>query len=344
MEAEWLNMSSKFEKWRSKYINRENYMEGTVFHYTNAVALENIFRNKTLEVTKSDFLNDKTEYMYAIRLVNKVFEKNKYKYLDKNIFLRINKLFKSYLARSFIFSTSRNSDSVNLWSNYSEHEGYNIGFNLRDIFNRSSDMKLYVTGNKKNEDGSTEKYYIPSLDGHKPIEMYPGEVIYDTIIQENKIADVFNILEQISEVYHSSANRKKDTGQNENRLKKAYHDYFGSAIRILINQIKLFKNPVFTQDEEYRIIFDVNSKIDVIKYRQFKGVFFPYIEVVFAICSDIKKLPIDSITIGPKNNLDIAAKGLSQFLKSQGYRVTLKPDYKDKDKILIQKSRVPFRY
>jgi hypothetical protein len=201
-------------------------------------------------------------------------------------------------------------------------------------------MKIYVTGNKKIKDGSIEKYFVPISDGHKSIEMYPGEVIYDAKIQENKIAGILNFLEHISEAYHSITNKNKNMGQDRNRLEKSYNDYFGSAIRILINQIKLFKNPVFTQDEEYRIIFDVNSKLDVIKYRQFKGVFFPYVEVVF----DIKKLPINSITIGPKNNLDIAAKGLSQFLQSQGYRVTLKSEYKDKDKILIRKSGVPFRY
>ncbi len=344
MEEERLKLTNKFEKWRTKYTNLENYMEGNVFHYTNAIALENIFRNKTLEVTKSDFLNDKTEYMYAIKLINNVFEKNKYKYLDKNIIIRINKVFKSYLARSFIFSTSKNSDSVNLWSNYSKHEGYNIGFNLREISNRNWDMKIYVNGNKKNKDGSVEKYFIPKLDGRKSIEMYPGEVIYDIKIQESKIADVFDFLEHISEVYYSFSNNNKDMGQDGNFFKKTFNDCFSSALRILINQIKLFKNPVFTQDEEYRIIFDVNSKIDVIKYRQSKGVFFPFIEVVFDISNDIKKLPVDSITIGPKNNLDIAAKGLSQFLKSQGYKVTLKSEYKDENKILIKKSDVPLRY
>ena len=49
------------------------------------MALENIFRNKTLWVTKSDFLNDKTEYRYAINFVNKIFNKNKYKNLRENV-------------------------------------------------------------------------------------------------------------------------------------------------------------------------------------------------------------------------------------------------------------------
>ena len=75
-------------------------------------------------------------------------------------------MFKSYLARSFIFSTSQNSDSINLWGNYSEHEGYNIGFNLREIFNRMWDGKICVTGNKKLKDGSIKKHFIPRISGH----------------------------------------------------------------------------------------------------------------------------------------------------------------------------------
>lgn len=344
MEEGWFNLSIEFEKWRSKYINLENYMEGKVFHYTNAIALENIFRNNTLWVTKSDFLNDKTEYMYAIKLVNNVFEKSKYKYLDKNVIARINKVFESYLARSFIFSTSQNSDSINLWSNYSEHEGYNIGFNLREIFNRMWDNKIYVIGNKKLQDGSIKKHFIPRIDGHESIDMSPGKVIYDSVVQENIIADIFNFLEYISEIFHSYSNKIEDTAKNVNNLAGSYNNAFGSAIHILINQIKLFKNPVFAQDEEYRIIFDVNSKLDVKKYRQFKGVFIPYIEVVFDKSNDIKGLPVELITIGPKNNLDIAAKGLSQFIKSQGYKVSLKPQCKDKNRILIKDSNVPLRY
>ncbi|MDQ7092111.1 DUF2971 domain-containing protein [Desulfosporosinus sp. PR] len=344
MEEDWIKLSLEFEKWRMKYIDLKNYMKGNVFHYTSAIALESIIRNKTLWVTKSDFLNDKTEYMYGINLIKQVFMKNEYKYLNEKLLSIINRKFRLYLARSYIFSTSENSDSVNLWGNYSKHEGYNIGLSLNKIFNRTWDMKVYVTGNKIIEDGSIEKHYIPRKDEHKSIEMYPGKVIYDSKMQENTIVDIFNFLEHISEMFYSFCNTEKIDKPGMNNLIWHYNNAFGSAIHILLNQIKLFKNPVFAQDEEYRIIFDVNSNLDVKKYRQFKGVFIPYIEVVFGESNDIRGLPIDSITIGPKNSLDIAAKGLGQFLKSQGYKISSNPECKDKDKLLIKKSDVSLRY
>ena len=343
-EEGWFSLSCEFEKWRMKYIDLESYMVGSVFHYTSALALESIFRNKTLWVTKSDFLNDKTEYMYGINLVNKLFEKTNYKYLDKNVFAQINREFKSYLARSFIFSTSQNSDSVNLWGNYSKYEGYNIGFSLRDIFSRMWDMKIYVTSNKRYKDGTIKKHYLKRKDQHESIIMFPGEVIYDTVTQENIIVDILTFLENISQLYYSYARDMDD--QNEQifiNLKQHYNIAFGSAIRILISQIQLFKNPVFKQDEEYRIIFDVNRKLDVRKYRSFNGVFIPYIEVVFDDINDTKGLPVESVTIGPKNSLDIAEKGLKLFLKSQGYKITANPECEYKDRLLIRKSAAPLR-
>lgn len=338
----WLMLHFEFEKWRNKYI-LDDYMNGIVFHYTGAMALENIFRNKTIWVTKSDFLNDNTEYLYSINLVNKIFKKNNYKYLDESVLLKINRVFKSYLSRSFIFSTSQNSDSVNLWGNYSEHEGYNIGFNLRGIFDKMWNGQIYVTGNKKDKDGSFKKYYIRRKDSHETIEMCPGKVLYDTKSQVNTIEDIFIFLDRITEMFYSLSNKNIDE-KNMNHLEYQYNNAFGSAIHILLNEIKLFKNPVFEQDEEYRIIFDVNRKLDVKKYRQFKGVFIPYIEVVFDKGNDIKSLPVESITIGPKNNLDIAARGLSQFMKSQGYKITKNAENIDKDKLLIKDSAVPLRY
>ncbi|NRT92917.1 hypothetical protein [Clostridium beijerinckii] len=47
------------------------------------------------------------------------------------------------------------------------------------------------------------------------------------------------------------------------------------------------------------------------------------------------KLPIKSITIGPKNTLDIAEKGLRYLLKWNGF---------EKYDVRIKKSDIPYRY
>ncbi|MBN7774628.1 DUF2971 domain-containing protein [Clostridium aminobutyricum] len=344
MDEMWMDIKCETEKLLMKYYVLEGYMGGSIFHYTSATALENLVRDRTLRVTKSDFLNDKTEYMYAIGLINEVFSRNKYK-VKKEVFTEINREFKHYLARSFIFSASLNSDSVNLWSNYSDYEGYNIGLNLQEIFNRMWNREIYVAGNKTLKDGTIKKYFIERKDQHKSIMMSAGKVIYDRGEQETIISDIFIFLEQIIKIYDSHIKKDKDMDKAMlDDLDQNFNRAFKSAIQILISKIQLFKNPIFKQDEEYRIIFDVNSRLDVKKFRQLNGVFIPYIEVVFDTEDNAKGLPINSITIGPKNNIDIAEKGLKQFLRNQGYKLAKKDNLEDSNKLFVRQSAVPLRY
>lgn len=343
IEEGWFKISVEFERWRSKYIDFENYMKGSVYHYTNISALEGIIKNKTLWVTKSDFLNDKTEYIYAINLINKVFNKNKYAYLNNNALKNIIQIIKKRLSRSFIFSTSLNGDSTNLWGNYSKGEGYNICFNLEKVFGKFWNGKIFVVGNKKQKDGTSKQYMIPRVDQYKTVSMTPGKVIYDPSIQEETITDIFNFMDSIYKsnfLYYKEIINLKNNDTKSLDMLNTYTDYaIGAAQMILSNQVQLFKNPVFKQDEEYRILFDINRKIDVIKYRAFNNVFVPYIEVIFEGDND-NKLPIDKIIIGPKNNLDIAEKGLRSFLVNQGYKMGGDLE----NKLLIKNSDVPLRY
>ncbi|BBH24141.1 hypothetical protein Back11_54860 [Paenibacillus baekrokdamisoli] len=99
-----------------------------------------------------------------------------------------------------------------------------------------------------------------------------------------------------------------------------------------------FKDPCFSHEEEYRVVFfqhDIdhneakyNQKV---LFREKSGIITPYIEVRPLTSS--KKLPIQSITIGPKNNVDNAQVGLEFLLIKQGY-----------DSISVERSRIPLRY
>jgi hypothetical protein len=93
-----------------------------------------------------------------------------------------------------------------------------------------------------------------------------------------------------------------------------------------------FKDPTFASEEEYRIAV-INSPGGArtgTSFRAQNGVIIPYITVNFK-----ERLPISHITIGPKNNIDIAKRGIEQYLKTKGY---------DLEKITIQKSVAALRY
>jgi hypothetical protein len=100
-------------------------------------------------------------------------------------------------------------------------------------------------------------------------------------------------------------------------------------------KILLFKNSSFEQEEEYRIILKIEGTASsVIQYRIFEDAFIPYVEIGSEHC-----LPITSITLGPKLNLDIAVKGLRLFLASKNYKVGNKEEF-----VKIYKSKIPLRY
>lgn len=344
-----LNMSVNCEKWRLKYIDLDNYMKGNIYHYTNTISLENIIKSNTLWVTESDFLNDRTEYIYAISLIEEIFNRRNYKNLRQDKMRTIIKILKSFINRSFIFSSSLNKDSVNLWGNYSKFDGYNIDFNLEKISKRMWDGKVFVVGNKKDKNSQPIKHMITRKDQYKTVIMLPGKVIYERKEQENIIVDILDFIDNTYKEYYDYLNiyvNTDETERNYKRLQYTFNSIISTAIDILSTQVQLFKNPIFSQDEEYRIIFNINSKLDVIKYRASNGVFIPYIEVKFesGLEKDEKGLPIDGITIGPKNNLDIARNGLKLFLNNQGYNTVFDVSDKKGGKIYIKKSEVPLRY
>jgi len=351
MDAEELslNMSVNCEKWRLKYIDLDNYMKGNIYHYTDIKSLENIIKSNTLWVTKSDFLNDRTEFVYAISLIKEISNRRNYKYLSQEKLKTIMKVLKSFIERSFIFSSSLNKDSVNLWGNYSKFDGYNIDFNLEKISKRMWDEKVFVIGNKKDKNSQTIKYMITRKDQYKTVIMLPGKVIYEKKEQENILVDILDFIENTYNEYYDYLGKCVNIDKTEKNYKKLEYTFYSiisTAINVLSTHVQLFKNPIFFQDEEYRIIFNVNSKLDVIKYRTSNGAFIPYIEVRFEseLEKDEKGLPIDGITIGPKNNIDIARNGLKLFLDSQGYNTTFDDSNKKQGKIYIKKSKVPLRY
>ena len=306
-----LKFSAECKKWESQYYFDFECMKGTVYHYTSAFALENILKGRKLWISKSDFLNDETEYKYGIELTKKVYKEQHYKYINDNMINKIEKEIKSCLRRSFIFSTSRNKDSINLWSNYSNNDGYCIGFNLKEMEKRMFNRKIYVTGNKMSNKGN-EKYYVPIRGQLESVAIYTSQVIYSLDKQRNIIKEIFSHMENVSEKFNLY---KEDISENEFlQFKYTYNDAIDTAFTTLVNQIRLFKNPVFMQDEEYRIVFEINKKLDVIKYKQLDGIFITYIEVCFYEDDDSKGLPIESITIGPKKNLYIGERGMKVFV------------------------------
>ena len=147
-----------------------------------------------------------------------------------------------------------------------------------------------------------------------------GHLSYDYDFQKHLFFQLMNSLDLLEQMFYNST---------------WYEQGLLDILNAISYNVQLSKNKSFIQEEEHRLIVTIKEEKDRKKFVQFRphnGAFIPYIELCFE-----ENFPIESVTIGPRNNIDIAEKGLKMFLMSLGYKV-------GKSGVEIIKSNIPLRY
>ena len=282
---------------------RGHHENGQVFyHYTSLNSLMGMVETNRVWMSKGTFLNDSSELVYFSGIVRNVAEKMK-GYADMPLWhqfiLELERSMDRFLndieengLEVYIFSMSHSPDSLALWYNYAQGEGYNIGFLASDLLEKGSGFS-----------GSPDALH--------------GYVMYSKEKQEAVLEEL--LLEAFGLIGKRS----------EEEVLDALPRHFFSVIATCA---AFFKNPAFKNEEEYRLVL-IRKKdeepLDV-EFRARNGVIIPYTTVEFE-----QRLPISHITIGPKNNIDIAKSGIEHYLKSKGYEL---------NQITISKSVAALRY
>ncbi len=264
--------------------------EGILYHYTRIKAIEKILIGKKLRLTNAYFLNDSQEIIYTRKLLTGLCEK---KYSNhKNFVNKVNNLVEKLnksLSNVYIFSLSESEDSLSLWSNYSSNEGYSVGF----------------------QGNSLIQNLLEYWEQQTQQDIYYRKVIYERNLQEEKILVLLKILFNFYSDFKGHAD---------------FNELFSTMFSFTKNYFLFFKSHVFNSEEEYRIVFHCKNNLEGVKHEISRGFFVPYIEVPFVI--DFEKsydqMPVKEIYIGPKNNSEIAKKGLESFLQSLGCLIEIK--------------------
>ncbi len=278
--------------------------EGKLYHYTSLAGLKGIIENKEFWVTKSDFLNDKSEIIYISEIIDEVLQSN---FKNVSIYLKLKNLFdehwkKMILDNVFVLSFSTNPDSLTLWSEYSKYLGYNIGFKYGKLFEHINNF------------------------------IWKGKVIYNREEQIRLLSEVLNYtLNELCKDQIGSFNTYVDyisylVENNDDKAQNVF-DHFCVICSVYA---MFFKKECFFCEEEYRFVF-WKYKEQVLFRESNQNVIIPYIRK--RIISDSEhKLSIENITVAPKINIDIALLGMQEFLQDKGYNVP------------IVKSEIPLRY
>jgi hypothetical protein len=288
-----------------------------IYHYTTAEGLKGIIENKEFWVTKSDFLNDRLEFQYATEIVTemcKLYIKNSQMY---SIFInyvtdeihRLSDDKNCLLNGYYVISFSKKQDSALLWSEYSDFMGYCMEF----------DFEKLLLGIEKTE----------SIFWH-------GAVIYDKEQQIECLKEtLMTLIEDFKEEGYKDLDKLFDVESNVSN----------DSLKILAENIAIvcsvytmfFKKECFSGEEEYRFVFSAfherNSelgKLKIMNFREKKQLLIPYIIVKYR--DNDEPIQVESILVGPKNNSDLAIKGIEYFLR------------KEKVDIPVYESDIPLRY
>ena len=219
---------------------------GCRYHYTTIKALRGIVESNSIWVSNAMFLNDSSEVEYARSVIEETIRDNPG---ISNQVIDIIEDFINYIVDNshqiFVLSTSCNKDSQLLWSNYSNMDGYCLGFDFSDSW---QDMYL------KDAKGCRFK-----LNPGKQIRI--DEVMYDKKQQREFIEGP---LLAVDKYYRE--NPKGD-------LTGFMHYFF--------HVLMMFKDPRFRHEEEFRIVFVIPDCQQFVQYYVASGILIPYIEVNF---------------------------------------------------------------
>lgn len=229
-----------------------------ICHYCSTDVLEKIIRNGSLRFTDIRCLDDTTEFIGIMPIIQSVIQDENYNSNFKEFILNSETLQKlrdyeqSYfdiikeahipeekLYCTYTCSLSTNDNSIRMWDEYAK-KGVNICFDF--AWNLFAGEKITWTNvcQKLNDD----------------IIMYKGLIIYDEEKKRNCVKKMFDSLEK---VYLEVQN-----------VRDQYANFLLYAFKEAVNYMRcFFKNRNYDYEEEYRIVLKVPK--DIIKFRRIEG-------------------------------------------------------------------------
>lgn len=299
----------------------EEVFPKVVYHYTSPEGFKGIIENKVLFATDMLYLNDVSESIYSMNLLENMLKTKQNPIKDAKLIQELEKrieIFKKDRFRNnttYAISFTLDEDSLHMWSYYTKGysvQGYNIGFHSAELLRGFSKNETQLPGEIKLSKNQTNS-----------CEIIQGKIEYDTNRQKKIIRSILDTFDR------AIANYKITTTD------------YGVIARYII--LKVFYNGLFFKDEhfkeeqEFRIVFipmfkknfkSITYNINYLfeKYRIKDGIMIPYKECKF------DKACIKEVYCAPGSEEGRTDAGIFRMLRKD----ILKP--------IIKFSEIPLRY
>ena len=255
----------------------------TLYHYTSGSGLIGILETKSIWITNNRFLNDSTEYKFALELAQSVAQYR----LDKarNTFdIGLYRVLQERLKTDvrgevYVSSFTENGDQLSQWRAYSPTVGgYSIGFLSKAIF--------------------------PPGDGLRP-GSFLLRCVYGSDSQYDLVQKLFDTVAEFAE---------------ENVHARMEHDrVFREAFKLLGRLLPLvapaLKHSSFREEHEWRLVRLPGSfESDEMYFRDGKSMLIPCHRHAFPT----KQVPINELVVGPTPHPELACEAAQSLLSSHG--------------------------
>ncbi len=282
-----------------------------LFHYTTAEGVQGIVANKQFIATKSDFLNDKLEFLYSLEVLNKLMDTY---IVDKELGRRLYRIIKAEMdelaiitpscetfcvpdkehVSFYVVSFSKQENSALLWAEFTDFKGYCLGFDYEKL-----------------------------VRGFSGRSFLHGTVIYDEEAQVSCLLEA--LLSCIRMAVEEGFAELENFFEEDARIQEEALREIGSNMAMICSVYAMFfKGEFFKGEEEYRFVFSplMDERGGKPRFRILDQMFLPYIMVEFDGADT--PIPLESVTVGAKNNSDIAVRGVRSFLMGQGLNIPVK--------------------
>jgi hypothetical protein len=258
----------------------------TLYHYTSQSGLRGIIENQCIWATDVRYLNDSTEFSYAIKLASKLLKE---KGIDDENDLSevISLLTSSEPGPVFAASFSTASDQLSQWRGYCpDTGGFMLGFDISEI------QRL-----AKNQGFQLE------------------ECIYCKNKQKAALNKVIDGTLQFIASNWSTTNAR--SGIDLDAVMKT-----GGKMRLafaldLMHLAPTLKHPSFYEEREKRLIAIAEPLWQrEVKFREGKSMIVPYIKFKLINKKNGESLPIKEIMVGPTPHTELSMLSVRQLLKN----------------------------
>lgn len=300
--------------------------ENKIYHYTDIKALQGILDKQEFWVTKSEFLNDPSETSY----MPKVLGNNILNDVVPNLKDLINEI-EDKKNDVYILSLSADGDSLPMWKNYSNNDGYNIRVDKDKFKNSFVNPGTFIGGKVIYIDskGNDENQFKPIKD--LLFSIYQSGKAFEK--QNNKLTDELIKKALLSHIRLISLFVKHTGFEYEHEYRYAFIPQFW------------LNNKIYECDDRSNTS-DRNDRNDEQKTHNYNGIvnyysefrtngkgLIPYIKIPIYGLTDPKDHVIEEIRFSPTLDNQVTKQGINDYFELKC----------DGAKINVEQSSIPFR-